>query len=505
MTLRTGAARLSLEPPLGIPMVGFIRQALPAMGYGDWPLETTALAFESGGNRVVVCGVDIAGIGEPEATRLVERVAEATGADPAGVLLNWNHTHLAPLGGSWGGEVLGDEDAERDARVRAFADVLQDKVVSVCRLAFDRLEPAGVVWGVGEADLAVNRRERADGTTILGWNPDNLVDNQVTVLQARRPDESAIATAVAFGCHPVTTGFDTVVYSADFPGPLRDVIRSATGGECLFVQAAGGNVLPRVAFTADEREAERMGRRIAFEALHAVADRASVPTRIVREGDRSVMPISVYRRQPVQAAPVALAAVRRRVDFPLLPHPPLEWVVGQRAEADAELETARASGDVGRIKVARYHANWARKTEAALRDGTAPTSTPGWIHAVRIGDGVITTASGEIFTEIGMAVKERAPGRPTLACGYTNGLASYFATAAEYEFGGYEADYGHRSVGLPSHVAPECEQILVETAVRLAEELFPEAEPWDAARGWTAAGAVPVLPAEPPPLHPSRA
>ena len=184
MTFRAGAARLSLEPPLGIPMVGFIRQALPAMGYGDWPLETTALAFESGGTRVVVCGVDIAGIGEPEATRLVERVAEATGADPAGVLLNWNHTHLAPLGGSWGGEVLGDEDAERDARVRAFADVLQDKVVSVCRLAFDRLEPAGVVWGVGEADLAVNRRERADGTTILGWNPDNLVDNQVTVLQA---------------------------------------------------------------------------------------------------------------------------------------------------------------------------------------------------------------------------------------------------------------------------------------------------------------------------------
>ena len=82
------------------------------------------------------------------------------------------------------------------------------------------------------------------------------------------------------------------------------------------------------------------------------------------------MPISVYRRQPVQAAPVALAAVRRRVDFPLLPHPPLEWVVGQRAEADGELEAARASGDVGRIKVARYHANWARKTE--LRSGTAP-------------------------------------------------------------------------------------------------------------------------------------
>ena len=120
-------------------------------------------------------------------------------------------------------------------------------MVSVCRLAFERLEPARPVWGVGYAELAVNRRERAaDGTTILGWNPDNLVDNQVTSLQLRRPDESVVATAVNYGCHPVTTGYDMYVYSADFPGPLRDVVRRNTGGEAVFLQGAGGNVLPKV-------------------------------------------------------------------------------------------------------------------------------------------------------------------------------------------------------------------------------------------------------------------
>lgn len=500
---RAGVARLSLEPPLGIPMVGFIRQRLPAMGYGDLPLETTALVLEDGATRVVVCGVDIVGFGEPEITRLVDRVADATGVDPAGVLLNWNHTHLAPFGGSWGGEVLGDTDPERDARVRAYADVLQDKVVSVCRLAVDRLEPARIVWGVGAVDLAVNRRERAKGTTILGWNPDNFADNQVTTLQARRPDESVIGAAVAFGCHPVTTGFDMFVYSADFPGALRNLIRTVTGGECVFLQAAGGNVLPRVAFTEDEQEAERMGARIAVEALHAIADRSSTPYRMVRREEGSVMAISAYRREEVEPPPLVLAATRRRVEFPLLPHPSLEYVVEERAKAEADLDAARVSGDVGKLKVACYHTAWARKTEASLRDGTAPTSTEGWMHAVRIGDGVITTAPGEIFTEIGMAVKERGPGRPTLPLGYTNGLASYFPTAAEYPYGGYEADYGCRSVGLPSHVAPECEQILVETAVRLAEGLFPESEPWDAAKGWVATGTVPELEPDPPPLHPS--
>ena len=81
-----------------------------------------------------------------------------------------------------------------------------------------------------------------------------------------------------------------------------------------------------------------------------------------------------------------------------------------------------------------------------------------------------------------MAVKERSPGRPTMYAGFTNGLIAYFATAAEYAYGGYEADYSRRGHGNPGHVAPECEQILVENGVRAAEELFPAAEPWDAER-----------------------
>ena len=72
------------------------------------------------------------------------------------------------------------------------------------------------------------------------------------MLQVRRPDESALATVVGFGCHPVTTGYDMDVYSADFPGPMRDVVRAVSGGECIFFQGAGGNVLPKFAFTDSE-------------------------------------------------------------------------------------------------------------------------------------------------------------------------------------------------------------------------------------------------------------
>lgn len=64
--LLVGAARHSLEPPLDLPLVGFVRQTHDATGYGEWGLETTAIALEKDDRRVLLCGVDIVGIGEPE-------------------------------------------------------------------------------------------------------------------------------------------------------------------------------------------------------------------------------------------------------------------------------------------------------------------------------------------------------------------------------------------------------------------------------------------------------
>jgi hypothetical protein len=138
------------------------------------------------------------------------------------------------------------------------------------------------------------------------------------------------------------------------------------------------------------------------------------------------------------------------------------------------VESASAEGaDEGRLNTLRYHADWARRTEAEILGGSPRTAADGPITALRIGDGAIVTGPGEVFTEIGLAVKERSPAAVTTYAGYTNGAVSYFPTAAEYPFGGYEPGYGNRSYGLPAQVAPECEAILVETGARLVQGLFP--------------------------------
>ena len=319
---RAGAAGLTIDPPLGLPMVGVVRRDRPAEARLG-PLETTAAAFASDDRIVIICGVDTLAIQSPEVDQLRQRIVEATGAGPAGILLNWNHTHHAPPGGLSVHGSFGERDPEPDAATVAYVEYLHGRVVEVCKLACDHLEAAHVRWGLGRADEAVNRRERdADGrVTRIGWHPAGMVDVSVPVLQSVRADGSAIATIVGYGCHTVTTGIDFPGYSPDYPGPLRDLVRSVTGGECIFVQGAGGNVMPRIAFDNECLEPARLGRRLALEALHSVADRPAWPRRLEQTSFGSGTVVMLFRWRHADGTEPLLEAIERRVSFPLLPFP----------------------------------------------------------------------------------------------------------------------------------------------------------------------------------------
>lgn len=498
-SFRAGAARLPVEPPLGLPMIGFVRRHQVADGSaGD--LEVTAVAFERGATRALVIGVDTLAIQGEEADALRGRVAAATGAAPAAVLLNWNHTHCAPPGSRRLLRLCGTVEEELAGACGDYVDFLHEQVIAAARIAVSRLEEARVTWAAGSCDLAVNRRERTpQGRTILGWNEEGIVDRQVPVLQAQRRDGSAIATVVGYGCHTVAVGPDVLAYSADYPGPLRDAVRDWTGGECVYLQGAAGNVLPRVGFATDFAPAAAMGRRVALAALSALDGRDAWAHRFARVADGSVTPISRYVREPLQTPAPALEAVELDVELPLQPLPAHDEIAALRAAADAALDAAVARGaDPGEVNVLRYEATWARMSEQAIADGTATASVGGPVHALRIGDGAIVTGPGEIFSEIGLAVRERSPAAVTLYAGYTNDLITYFATAAAYPAGGYEPGYGNRSFGLPSQVAPECDARLVRAGLDALAQVFPDVAALPpAGDDLRASGRAPAVPGAP--------
>ena len=125
-----------------------------------------------------------------------------------------------------------------------------------------------------------------------------------------------------------------------------------------------------------------MGRRLGVAAVGSVADQYATPVEIAAHQDGSATPSTGLPRAPGPSPEPELAAAMQEVTIPLMPHPELAEVSALREQYDADLEVARASGDYGKVKVAYYSAGWARKIEAQLRDGTAPTSVTGRVNAV---------------------------------------------------------------------------------------------------------------------------
>jgi hypothetical protein len=250
------------------------------------------------------------------------------------------------------------------------------------------------------------------------------------------------------------------------------------------------------AFCSDESEARRMGERLALEARHSLADRQAWPQRLISQTDASLVPMINFRFEDAPDDAPALAAAEQRVTFPLLPVPSLAEarVLAANYAAAARDAEARGAGPAEHLGIV-YHAKWARRLVEDLEAGQVVGAAEGPICAVRIGDGVIVTGPGEVFTEIGLAVRERSPGQPTLYSGYTNGAVSYFATSEAFDEGGYEPAFSNRTYGLPAPLAPGCDRLLVEHGVRLAESLFPACVPFSGS-DWNATGVPRVWPSE---------
>lgn len=471
--LQAGAARATIDPPLPNDPQGFVRRELSALEYGD-PLEITGLVLERAGTTAVILAADLTGYDVPTAQRIRDQVADAIGCQPADVLINASHSHAAPWARTTGGKMGGGND-EYTAGEIAYVERLPYDFASVALRAWQSRVPARVAGGTGRVPgIAVNRRERTpDGRTILGWNRDLAIDDEVPVIRIDGLDDRPIATVTAFGCHPVVVGPQVHKTGTDFVGPLRRRVESLRGGGiCIFLQGAAGNVLPLEAFFDHEGPEVPMGERLGLEAAHAVADADPLAREIVKIDFGSVTPISLYRKHIAASQPdQVLAIARRLIDLPMLVPPSTQELRTELTERTEQLQQAMAA-KAGRAVTnpIRYHVNW---LTAMLEHGDLAgwrTST-GEVWAMRVGDCAIVGTPGELFSEIGQQVRSESSFPTTLFAGYCQGILGYVATPEEHPHGGYEPAVAHRGYGHPAPFAPEAAQLLVDASLELLADL----------------------------------
>ncbi|MBI3974206.1 MAG: hypothetical protein HY332_23255 [Chloroflexi bacterium] len=419
--LKAGAACLDITPPLGASLRGFFNERRASAVHD--PLYVRAIALEQdggdgGGIAVAVC--DLVGVARTYLDRAKARIAETTGLSPVRVLIACTHTHTGPE--------TGDD---------TYTDFMIGRIADAVRLAWDRREPAEAGWGrASEHRIAFNRRYRMkDGTvqTNPGIGNPNVVepagptDSEVGVLCLRRAGVGAgagesggtIGLLANFALHYVGTPDAQRAISADYFGIFSQQIQRLRGesfvaalsngasGDINNIDVLGGRRPPNDRY----QHAERVAAVVAAAALWAWNE-------MTFSSDVSI------------GAAMAELALKRR---PL----PSDADVARAREIEARV----AAGE----SVLMGERSFARRVLRRI-SGT-PDEIATWVQALRIGDLALVSAPGELFVELGLAVKQHSPFGQTIVLELANDSMGYIPTRRAFEEGAYEPEASLLSPG----------------------------------------------------------
>ena len=476
-TLLAGVGRRDVTPPLGIKTAGFYSREGVVREH-DGQLSATVCVLRGLGRSLVIAAVDLCMAPQGVVASWRASMAEAAGTSPDHVLVNLSHTHSSGALAS-----TQPEFAFQRELLEGYEAMLGRQLLAATEAAVADMRPARIGAGAGRSAIGVQRRELgADGYVFLGEVPDGPNDPVVSVVRVDDLEGRPIAILAAYGCHTVTVGPRAQVASADFPGPMRELVEGTLGGTCLFLQGGGGDIMPcwGMGHELDNRDGkERVGWMLGGEVL-AVA--AGIRTH-VRRGERVSIPSLLGPGQTMRPlVPVegetchAFEARARSVALDLVALPSPERAAELHAERAADLEAALAGGSERAIQIARHFVAWAETLVAAVREGRRSVTME--VQALRVNDIVFTAIAAEAFSATTRAIREASPFEATVALGYSNGVLCYLPTAEAYPPGGWEVgdryripDLVFQSYLLPVALAPDSEARVRAAVLELVADL----------------------------------
>jgi hypothetical protein len=433
--LRVGVAQVAITPPVGIPMAGYYAER-GAQGVHD-ELYAKAIALEAGGSRAALVVLDL--ITTPrrlveQARREIDRVAKVGGGN---VMISATHTHTGP--------VIDTESrfGGNSASVKSYCAGLPARIAEAVRLAESRLAPARALSARGREDsIAFNRRfHMTDGS--VGWNPGKLnpnivkpagpIDPDVPIVYFETTEGKALATYMNYAVHLDNIGEPQI--SADMPFALSRALAAFKGSEMLAVWSAGccGDINH-----IDVRWAEpqrgfanpaRMGTILAAEVLRSWPKLRPVEPTPLRV-KKTIVDLALPELKDSDIAN-AHAIVARFED--------------RQAARPAFLELVRA------FKVLDVAA---RKREPQHVE----------VQVIALGNEIAwVSLPGEIFVELGLAIKQDSPFPETIIAELANGAIGYIPSRRAYSQGNYEVESARCAEGSGER--------LVNAAIRLLKEL----------------------------------
>ena len=414
------------------------------------PITVTAWAIGDSTSHVVLVSCDLAipsdGLYASVRGQLAERLSEIT---PEAVILTATHTHTSLVieDGFYvhpGGDVMTPAECESWVSAR-IVDAVAEAWSSRCDRILGRAFGHAVVghnryavYASGEAQM-YGKTGRADFAHIGGYE-----DHSVDMLFAWEPDGRLCGLMLVIPC-PSQVDEHLKEFSADYWHDVRVELRRRLGEDLsvLGLCGAAGDQSPHFLLYGDQEEEMRERR--------GISEREEIAQRVADAVDRALACTS-----PDRDAPCALDHRWRRLELS-----PRRISQKERDWSASSLEEAVSKGDTESWWPTRL-----RRVVETFNGVLEAVPVPAEIHALRIGDLVLTTNPFELFLDYGLQIKARSPARQALVVQLA-GRNMYLPTARAVEAGSYGA------LPVVTPVGPEGGAELVEETLSLIADIYP--------------------------------
>jgi hypothetical protein len=455
------------------------------------PLYAKALVLDDGKNKAVVITTDMINIGLSELAEIRTRLQNELKINGNNVMINASHNH-------WVNDQLAEDYVER--------------IIKAVKEASQKMVPVKVGGGTGiEKRISMNRRlllTNGKEWTIRRATPepeDNMVksiaggfDPEIGILRIDRIDGKPLAILFTFADHNYT-GVPNRGATAGFPGFASKIIEEnlGNGAVALFMQGAAGDITPILYKDVNApKQDEVHGTLLGLSTLQGwrnttvkkdagisvIREELSLPARTdiqkhidTLEAKKTVI-LDYFKGEGCGAHGAGTklnfkAFLPLYIKYMMSPEYPSDYSYRYMQEEkiginDLEVMDVDNKRDMEKYLNCIYKMEELLVTEANL--GYLKNSKPqdpvkAEIMGLKVGDFILITFSGEVFSQIGLNIKKASPYEYTFVSGYTNGSVGYSPTPDAYNGDAYEVSL--------SKLAPEWQKIFEDKAIEILKKL----------------------------------
>lgn len=457
--LLAGAARVSIDPtPEMYPMpTGF--------GIVDAKYDSCfcrAIALKSGDAQALLITFELSDM--PTVERLVEQIAEKTGVPQDSILITWTHNHTSPRDFQTTNYGRKPDAPEVAAKRQQYKAIELNAALEAAGQAVRSLRPAKVGFGTIDSYVNVNR----DYKTLFGYwveapNYAGYSDKTLSVLKiVDAADDSLIAVLMNHGTHSTCAmeQQDTdgkTKSSGNFSGIACKFVEQRYGGSTVAMWTAGaaGNQDPILSHGLQYEYPDGFTSTLDYPPGTGYMQMEFLGRRHGADAVKCIEQIDTYQRElSISHAKTSLmlpAQKRRKT-------PDGKWInprMGSRGPRDEEQNP--------------YGQPPAIPDMDAICEPDPEHPVEMKVHLVRVGNIALLYTNGELYAELGSALKALSPFDRTVVVTYSVAPSTSYIVD--------RSSVHHRVFQAFGAVAPgQSDEIILQGAKKLFEQAEKEAK-----------------------------